>query len=449
MNKTDKMGVDPINKLLLQQAIPSALGILMLSVNGIVDSIFLGNFVGSLAIGAVSVVLPISFLLSSFGMAVGVGGASIISRAFGADNQEKAFLTFGNQTLLIGFVAILTIVIGLFFITPLLELFGGKGDLYPPSKTYLSLILPGIPFLAWTMMSNNVFRAEGMPKVAMTTMLVPAVVNLTLDPIFIIVLDWGIEGAAYATCLSYIASALFTMLYFVFGKSQLSFNPKYLVPNWSIIKEISSIGVVTFSRQVSLSLLAIVLNNSLFAFGAELAVSAYGIVSRLTLLAFFPVFGVTQGFLPIASFNFGAKKMHRVKEVIIAAIRYGSAISLLVFIAVMLFAKPIVSLFTKDPALIAQTTPALRWIFLATPLITIQLIASAYYQAIGKAIPAFILSLIKQIVFLIPLVIILSRSYGVNGIWHSFPISDVLATIVCFVFIYQVFKQLRMQANTI
>lgn len=412
MSDTKNMGVGPINQLLIQQGLPSAIGILMLSINGIVDSIFLGNFIGSLAIGAITVVLPISFLISSFGMAIGVGGASVIARAFGANEKEKALMTFGNQTLLTFSVALVTIVVGVFFVIPLLQLFGGKGDLLQPSLTYFNVILPGIPFLAWAMMSNNVLRAEGVPKIAMITMLIPAVVNLTLDPIFIIWLDMGIYGAGLATCISYISSALFTVWYFVFGNSQMSFSPKYLKPNFPIIVEIISIGAVTLARQASVSLLAIVLNNTLFRFGGELAISAYGIISRTLMLAFFPVFGVTQGFLPISGFNYGAKKFDRVKEVIIVAIKYGTAISLLVFVGVMLFAEPLVSLFTKDQALIDLTTPALRWVFLATPVITIQLIGSGYYQSIGKAIPAMILTLLKQLIFLIPILLILSSFWG-------------------------------------
>lgn len=445
MNHSEKMGVLPIPKLLFQQSLPAAIGILMLSINMVVDSIYVGKFIGSLALGAIAVVLPITFFISALGMSIGVGGGSIISRALGADNAEKASRTFGNQTILTLGMSIVVVLLSTFFIEQILSLWGGKGDLLAPAKVYFKVLLPGVPFLAWAMMSNNVFRAEGLPKVAMFSMLIPAIINLVLDPIFIIAFDMGLQGAGLATTIAYTSSGTFTFLYFLFGKSRMSLNPIFLKPDGEIISEIFRVGGVTFVRQASVSLLAIVLNNSLFVYGAEMAVSSYGIISRLMMFINFPVFGLTQGFIPIAGFNYGAKQYKRVKEVLYVAIKSGLAIAIVIFAILMLFTPQIVNLFTNDKVLINKTYPAMRWVFLLTPTLIIQLLSSAYYQSIGKALPAFVLTLLKQGIFLIPLVLIMPIIFGLNGIWYSFPIADLLTTIVSAIFIRKSMKGIENQ----
>jgi putative MATE family efflux protein len=447
MTHSEKMGEMPIPKLLFQQSLPAAIGILMLSINMVVDSIYVGQFVGSLALGAIAVVVPITFFISALGMSIGIGGGSVISRALGAKDDEKAFRTFGNQTMLTLVLSILVVLASTFFIEEILTLWGGKGDLLAPSKVYFKTLIIGVPFLAWAMMSNNVFRAEGLPKIAMISMLIPAFINLVLDPFFIIALDMGLQGAALATTISYIASGTFAFLYFIFGKSQMSLNPKFLEFDKDIIKEIFQVGGVTFVRQGAVSVLAIVLNNSLFHYGSEMAISSYGIISRLMMFINFPVFGLTQGFIPIAGFNYGAKKWQRVKEVLYSAISAGLIIALIIFLILMIFAPQIVRLFTNDESLVQQTYPALRWIFLLTPTLIVQLLSSAYYQSIGKSLPALILTLLKQGLFLIPLVLIMPFYYGLNGIWYSFPIADLLTTIVSAIFIRKSMNRLVPKVN--
>ena len=447
MNKSDKMGILPIPRLLLQQSLPAAIGILMMSINMVIDSIYVGKFIGSIGLGAIAVVLPISFLISALGMSIGVGGASIISRALGAKNEERAFITFGNQTIMTLGLSITVVIISTFFIDEIIGIWGGKGDLLIPAKEYFMTLLPGVPFLAWAMMSNNVFRAEGQPKIAMFTMLIPAFINLILDPIFIIWLDWGLFGAAAATSIAYISGGTFAFGYFLFGSTQMNLNPTYLKPDWGIMKEIMQVGGVTFIRQGTYSLLAIVLNNSLFHYGTEMAVSSYGIISRLMMFINFPVFGLTQGFIPIAGFNFGSKEWERVKEVLYVAIKAGLLIATTIFLILAFFAPQIVGVFSNDQVLINQTYPAMRIVFLLTPTLIIQLLSSAYYQAIGKALPALILTLLKQGIFLIPLVLFMPLYFGLDGIWYSFPIADLLTTIVSAIFIRKAMQRLLPQGS--
>ena len=435
MNKKDSFGKESLGKLLKEQAIPASIGILVMSIYMIVDTIFVGRFVGSLGIGAITVVMPITFFISSIGMAIGIGGASIISRAFGEKNDEKAYLTFGNQVFLVVVLTSVLLICGFVFQKQILNAFGGKGDILEPASSYFSILLFGVPFLAWAMMSNNVIRAEGYPKFAMYTLLIPAVVNIFLDPIFIIALDMGIEGAAWATSISYMIGAGYTLWFFIKGKSQLKFNLSRIQPNFSIIKEIASIGSVTLARQGTISVLSIVVNNALFKYGGEISLSTYGIINRVMMFANFPVLGITQGFVPILGYNYGAQLFQRVKDLIFLSMKTATVIALCIFTLIMVFTPQIVSIFTEDIELISKTVPALRGIFLATPLLAVNLIGSAYFQAIGKALPALMLTLSKQGFFLIPLILTLPIWFGLNGIWFSFPIADVGAALITFIFL--------------
>jgi len=430
MSHSEQLGTAPIGGLLRRQAIPAAIGILTLSINGIIDNIFVGQYVGSVAIGAITVVLPITFLIASIGMAVGVGGASVISRALGSGNKEKAFLTFGNQLVLTLGLSLVFVSFGYLFQDEILNLFGGKGRILPYARTYFNVLIPAIPFLALVMMINNVIRAEGKANVAMVVMILPAIANIVLDIIFIVILDMGMEGAGWATMMSYIISAGYAIFYLLQGKSDIKVKAKHLVLKASIIKEIFSIGSVTLARQGMVSILAIVLNNALFEYGGETSLAIWGIINRMMMFANFPVFGVTQGFLPIAGFNYGAKKWDRVREVIGKSLQYGTGLALVVFAFLMIFTPQIISIFVNEQDIIDKTTPAMRMVFLATPTITLQLIGAAYYQAIGKAMPAMLLTLTKQGFFLIPLLLILPNYYGIWGIWIAFPIADAMTAIV-------------------
>ncbi len=425
------MGQEPIRKLLLEQSIPAGIGFLVMSVYSIVDIYFVSQYIGKVAIAAINVVLPITFLISSIGMAIGIGGASIISRALGAGDREKAFLTFGNQAGMTVTLAVVMVILGGFLDVPMLKLFGANAEIIPEAQKYLDILLIGVPFLAWAMMSNNVIRAEGKPKVAMLTLMIPAVVNIILDPIFIAVLDMGIEGAAWATTIGYLASAVHIVIFYAGKKSELKIRKANLKPNLPIVKEIFSIGSITLARQGSFSILAIVINNSLDVYGGSLAIATYGIVRSLTLFIAFPVIGIMQGFMPIAGFNYGAQYLHRVRESINLSLVWSTVVSTVVFVAVYLSADLIAGFFTDDADLLRETPPALRFIFMGVPVMGVSMISAAYFQTIGKSGPALFLTLTRQIIFLIPLVYLFSNFWGLNGIWYAFPAGEVLAAIVC------------------
>ncbi len=439
---SDQLGTEPIGKLLVKQAVPASIGILVMSLNILVDSIFVGNWIGSIAIAAINVVLPVSFFIGALGMAIGIGGSSIISRALGADNTEKALKTFGNQISLTLLVTLSMVTLGLTYVDELIPAFGGKGAIFDPAKIYYIIVVCGVPFLALCMMGNTVIRAEGKPKFAMIAMIIPSVGNLFMDFLFIYVFDWGMAGAAWASTISYFLCFSYVLYFFVSKNSELKLRLQHFRLNTPILKEIGSLGFVTLSRQAVVSLIYLLMNNILFDLGGEAMVAVYAIIGRMLMFALFPVFGVTQGFLPIAGYNYGAHKYERVRESINTAIKYAVLMATLVFIGLMVFPAEIAALFLSSKpdlsdlelatnAFVLEHTPAaMRWVFAATPIIALQLIGAAYFQAVGKAVPALLLTLMRQGFFFIPLILILPNFLGELGVWISFPISDVLATIV-------------------
>ncbi len=429
-NKSAALGTDSIGSLLIKQAVPASIGILVMSLNILVDTIFVGNWIGSIAIAAINVVLPVSFFIAALGMAIGIGGSSIISRALGADNKERALKTFGNQITLTLLLTTAMVVFGLIFINELIPAFGGKGDIFEPAKIYYRIVLYGVPLLALCMMGNNVIRAEGKPKFAMIAMIIPSVGNLVLDYIFINLMDMGMAGAAWATTISYGLCFLYVLWFFLSGKSELKIRLPHFGLDLPILKEMSALGFVTLARQAVVSVTYLLMNNILFDIGGEASVASYGIIARMLMFALFPVLGVTQGFLPIAGYNYGAHKFSRVRESINKAILYAGGLGLVIFVVIMTFPEAIVSVFTTDPDILSETPHYMRWVFAATPIIAIQLIGSAYFQAIGKAVPALLLTLTRQGFFFIPLIFILPHYFGELGVWISFPAADILSTIV-------------------
>ena len=439
---SEQLGSEPIGKLLVKQAVPASIGILVMSLNILVDSIFVGNWIGSIAIAAINVVLPVSFFIGALGMAIGIGGSSIVSRALGANDHKKAIATFGNQVTLTVLVTVVMAAIGLYFVDDLIPAFGGKGAIFEPAKIYYTIVLYGIPFLGLCMMGNAVVRAEGKPKFAMIAMIIPSIGNLVMDYVFIYIFDWGMEGAAWATTIGYVLCFSYVLYFFLSKHSELKPNLKSFVLQLSIVTEIGSLGVVTLARQATTSIVYLLMNNILFDLGGEAMVAVYAIIGRMLMFALFPVFGVTQGFLPIAGFNYGAKKYERVRNVIHIAILYASILATIVFLGLFIFPTEIASLFLSNKEgmtqleintnmFVLENTPAaMRWVFAATPIIALQLIGAAYFQAIGKAMPALFLTLTRQGFFFIPLILILPNYLGELGVWISFPIADVLATLV-------------------
>ncbi|EAQ51439.1 C-5 cytosine-specific DNA methylase:Multi antimicrobial extrusion(MatE) protein [Leeuwenhoekiella blandensis MED217] len=419
-----------------------------MSLNILVDTIFVGNWIGSIAIAAINVVLPVSFFIAALGMAIGIGGSSIISRALGANDPNKALKTFGNQITITLLLTVSMVILGLVFVNELIPAFGGMGDIFEPAKIYYRIVLYGVPVLALCMMGNNVIRAEGKPKFAMIAMIIPSLGNLILDYLLINILDMGMEGAAWATTASYICCFFYVLWYFLSDNSELKIDISHFGLDWPILREMSALGFVTLARQAVVSLTYLLMNNILFELGGEASVTVYAIIGRMLMFALFPVLGVTQGFLPIAGYNYGAENFTRVRESIKLALLYACGVAILIFIVIMAFPEAIVSVFTQDEAVLRDTPWAMRWVFAAIPIIGIQLIGSAYYQAIGKATPALLLTLTRQGFFFIPLVLILPKFFGELGVWISFPIADTLSTVVTAYFLWRETRNLTSSSTS-
>jgi putative MATE family efflux protein len=442
-SKSATLGTEKISKLLAQQAIPAAIGFALMSINMVVDTVFVGKYIGNLAIGAISIVTPIAFLMSSFGMSIGIGGSSIVSRAFGAGDKEKAQVAFNNQIslamLVISFFAIVSFV----FMDPILSAFGTEGDLIEPTNTYYFITMMGVPFLSLAMTGNNNLRAEGKAKQAMMVLLIPSILNMILDAIFIVYLDWGMEGAAWATAISYFSSGAYIVFYFLSGKTELKILPKYFKFQKKIVNEIVSLGSISVLRQGSISLLTIVLNHSLLKYGeisgigGENAISVYGIINRISMMAFFPLIGIAQGLVPIAGYNYGAKQYDRVKEVIELSNKIGLIIGVVLCSSILLSSSYIPKWFLNesDWDLVPPAADAIFFIFMASFLVVFQLVGASYYQALGKAKPALLLTLTKQLFLLVPISLTLPLFFGLNGIWYAFPLADLLSAAICFYFL--------------
>ncbi len=437
-------GTQAIPQLLIKQAVPASIGILVMSLNILIDTIFVGQWIGANAIAAINVVLPVSFFIAALGMAIGLGGSSIISRSLGNNDIAKATKTFGNQIVLTFSVTISFSLFGLLFVDSIIPAFGGKGALNEPAKIYYTIVLYGVPVLGYCMMGNNVIRAVGKPKNAMYAMMLPSISNLILDYVLIYVFDFGMHGAAWATTLSYGVCALYILFFFSSNRSELHPNVSDFKLDTGITKEIGALGSVTLARQGVVSISVLLVNNLLFGLGGESAVAVYAIISRLLMFSLFPVLGITQGFIPIAGFNYGAKNKKRVEQVIRTAVLYATGFATLVFLMINVFSNSIGGIFTSEPLVLEKAPAAIRWVFVATPIVGVQLIGAAYYQAIGKALPALLLTLTRQGFFFIPLLYILPSFLGINGVWLAFPIAELLAAVVTGIFlVYELRKYLN------
>jgi Na+-driven multidrug efflux pump len=390
-----------VRSLLLKQSVPASIGILFMTVNILIDTIFVGRWIGSLAIAALSVVTPITFFISSMGMAIGTGGGSVLSRALGAKDREKALNTFAHQIMMTLGISSVFVALGLFFRDEILYVFGANGAILKPAQEFFFPILLAVPFQALCMMGNNVIRAEDKSRHSMISMIISAISNLILDIVFIKILGWGVFGAALATATSFFLCFAYIFWFFVY-RSELRLRWEHFSWKNKIAGEITSLSFVTFARQGVISILAILLNHTLFAQGGEHAVT------------------------------------------VSVAIKYATGLAILIFIVILIFARPITAVFTTDADVIRDTPKALRWVFAASPIIAIQLIGAAYFQAAGKATRALLLTLSKQGFFLIPLVLILPQFFGIFGVWVAFPIADILSTIVTGIFLK---KEMAEHAN--
>lgn len=431
MNKTTQLGEEKISTLLIKFSIPAITGMLVKALYNVVDRAFVGRGVGSLGIAGVTVVFPLMMFLVAFGMLIGLGGGALCSLYLGRGEKEQANVILGNVVIL-DVVVIGTLCLGgLYFMEPILELFGASELVMPYAKDYFRIILWGGIFNEIGFGVNNFIRAEGNPLIAMCTMLIGGILNIVLDPLFIFVFDLGIKGAAWATVISQIASSIWVMHYFLRGNSVLKIYKKNLRLRVDIVKKIIKMGSAPFAMQIAASSIQVILNNILGIYGGDLAISGVGIINSFMMAMQTLLFGINHAAQPIIGFNYGARKYERVKETLKLAIFAGTFIVSTTYILLKIFPTEIITLFNRDnQELIEFGSRAIQIFLFALPVVGFQIVSANYFQAVGKPYKAMILSLSRQVIIFLPAVLILPKFWGLDGVLLAQPVADITAAIL-------------------
>ncbi len=425
---------ESIGKLLIQFSIPAIVGMMVNALYNVVDRIYIG-WLGPLAMTGIGLNLPFMTILMAFGMLIGIGGGANISIRLGQGKRDDAERILGNAlTLLILIMAVVSVV-GLAFKVPLLYQFGASDATIGYANEYITIILFGAIFQGVGFGLNNIIRAEGSPKIAMFTMLIGAISNIILDPIFIFVFDMGIAGAALATIISQFISAVWVLRHFLSGNSKLTLKKANLKLDSEIIISTFSIGMSPFFMQIAASIVTIVSNNALKNTGGDIAIGAMTVINAIAIMFMMPIFGLNQGSQPIIGYNYGAKQYGRVKQTLKLAILAASSICLVAFISTQFFTIYLVKIFNRDPELVSTATQGMKIFLCMMPFIGFQIISANYFQAVGKAPKAMFLSLLRQVIVLIPMLIILPKFFGLTGVWMAGPTADFIASVVTAIFI--------------
>ena len=445
--RTEVLANEEIGKLIIRFSTPAIIGMLVMASYSFFDRIFVGRGVGSLAISAITIVFPIIMLYFAFGMLIGIGSTSRVSLALGEKNKEEAEKILGNSISLSFIISSIVTLIFYFYLMPIIKIFGGTGDVALLAYDFAKVGLIGFYFQIFTFSLNAIIRGEGNPKTAMITMIISSIINITLNPLFIFVFHWGIRGSAWATVIAQIFSFTWILFYFFSKKSLLKIHFKYLKIDKRIVKSIVSIGVSPFAMQLAGGLVLALFNKVIGQYGGEHAIAAMGIGISVSFMIMMPIFGLNQGIQPILGYNYGAKNFHRVKETLKKSIILATAICTLGFLIVELFTYDIVNLFVKnDPMVLNYAIKGLRIFMLVIPIIGFQIIITNYFQSVGKAKHSLILTMSRQIIFLIPLLLILPRFFSMDGVWFSGPISDTCSSILAAVLLFNERKNLNESA---
>lgn len=454
MNASENpMGTRPLPGLLLSMAVPAVIANLVNSLYNIVDQIFIGHGVGYLGNAATSIAFPLTTICMAFGLMCGLGGSANFNLLLGRKEPEKARKVAGTATFMVLFFGIIVCVITNLFMEPLLTLFGATDNILDYAITYTRITSFGIPFLMFTTGLNPLVRADGSATYSMIAIISGAVLNTILDPVFIFVCDWGIAGAAAATLISQIVSAIILFAYFGRFKS-VRFALKDFVPDKESMLSIMSVGVSSFIFQFSTMLVQIVSNNMLRTYGAasvygsDVAIAVAGIVAKLNMIFIAVVIGIVQGAQPIIGFNYGARKYDRVKGTVKLMLTAASVVSLLAFIVFECFPRQLIALFGEGTDLYFEFGERYVRVFLFFTILNgIQIASTTFFQAIGKAGKGALLSLTKQVIFLLPLLVILPGFFGVFGVMYAAPVSDLIAFITAVSLLYVELKRMPKAAS--
>lgn len=436
MEAANPLGTEKISKLLWRFSIPAIIGMVVNALYNVVDRIYIGHApgLGANGLAGITIGFPIMIILLSIGILFGVGGATLFSMKLGEGKSEEAELALGNAFSLLVFSGLLFMVMGHLFLSPVLSAFGASEKVLPFAMSYMRIIFSGAVFQIVSIGLNNFLRADGQPKLAMITMFMGAGVNIILDPVFIYVFDMGMAGAAFATILSQFISMVWILSYFLSKRSHHQIQVKNMAIKAHVATRITALGMPNFLLQLGNSVLNVVLNMTLLNYGGDIAVSGMGIVNSIQTILLMPITGLVQGAQPIISFNFGAKKFKRVKETQKYAILVATIIVCLGWLATRIMPEQLVRMFNNEPELLTFGAKALQIWFLCLPVIGFQIVASNFFQATGRTRSAIFLTLTRQIILLIPAILLFSQMWGMDGLLHAAPFADAGAGLLTGVF---------------
>jgi putative MATE family efflux protein len=441
-SKVEALEKNKIGSLIASYSIPSIIGMLVMASYNIVDRIFVGRGVGTDAISAIAITFPITIVIMGFGQLIGMGAMAVISISLGQKKKEDAEKILENAFFLLILISLSLSALIYLTMSPLLSLLGGVGEVHTLAVLYLSVVVFGIPFQFVSFSMNGVIRAEGSPTMALVTILISGILNIILNPIFIFVLHMGIRGSAFATVVSQIIGAIWVLAYFTGKRSYLKL--RRLSFDRGVVWRILSIGVSPLIMQVSGSFITFIFNRTILSYGGNLAIAVMGIGTSFMMLIMMPLYGLNQGLQPIFGYNYGARHFDRVLEALRKGIIIATSVCLFGFFLTMLFSTEIMSVFNSDDAeLIRLGARALKIYLLMLPLAGFQIVSWAFFQALGRPKQALILTTTKQVLFVIPLVLILPHFFGLDGVWLTSPVADSLAACFAGIMLYLEVRRLK------
>lgn len=446
--KALELGTKPVGRLLVQYALPAIVAMVASSLYNMIDSIFIGQGVGALAISGLAITFPFMNLSAAFGAAIGVGSSAFLSVKLGQRDYDIANKILGNCVMLNIIIGVAFGVIGLLFLAPILRFFGASDATLPYAHEYMVVILLGNTVTHLYLGLNAVMRSAGKPRTAMYITIFTVVINAILDPIFIYTLNLGIRGAAYATILAQVLALAWQWHLFSDKKEFLHFDYKNFKVEMPIVRNIIAIGMSPFAMNACACLVVIFINNSLMQYGGDMAVGAYGISNRICFVFVMVTMGVCQGMQPIAGYNYGAQNFNRMFEVLRLAIIAGTLICAVGFFIAMFLPRQCARLFTTDKELIYHSVVSLRYNMALFLIIGAQMVITNFFQSIGKAKVSMFLSVSRQMLILVPLIAILPKFMGLNGIWLSLPLSDGIAAIMAYVMLWIYVKKFKHKVVT-
>ena len=436
-----ELGTEPIGKLLKNYAVPAIIAMTASSLYNIIDSIFIGHGVGPLAIAGLAVTFPLMNLSAAFGSLVGVGATTMISVLLGQKNYEVANKVLGNVVILNVLIGIIFMTVSLIFLDPILYFFGASENTIEYAREYMQIILAGNAVTHLYLGLNSVLRASGNPRMAMYLTILSVIINTAVAPVLIFWLDMGISGAAIATVLAQVVALTIILVYFSRKDRLLHFSRKIFRFDWRIAKDSLAIGLAPFLMNAAACIVTLFINQQLKKYGGDLAIGAYGIVNRISFLFIMIIMGLNQGMQPIAGYNFGTRNYTRVKAVMWKTVQFATMVSTTGFLIAMLIPELAVSVFTSDEELIGLASKGLRMLTIAYPLVGFQMVASNFFQCLGMVNKAILLSMSRQLLFLIPCIYVLPIFFGNIGVWMSFPIADFAAFVISAVLMWDLLRK--------